>query len=179
MALRRRMHDDHNWPDDLGPAPDGADGYWNQTYSINGQTVTAGTLDNILRGDRPIYDKEVICAPTDICCPAYCCSVVSTVHELGKPFDHSRMKAQTAYVNGSFEVLSKAELAASGRFSALLYHDFQSPISGGWTVVLYFSKTIVDLHSFNAKILGAEDAGKVYYLGPMYVLLSDMTKTGL
>lgn len=39
--------------DDLGPPPDPGDGWWNTTYEINGQQITLGEVDTMLRGARP------------------------------------------------------------------------------------------------------------------------------
>lgn len=64
--------------------------------------VTLGELSSVLNQSRPHYywDRaNVACAaPTtaQACCPAYCCNVESTAHELQHPIDMSFRKTQTA-----------------------------------------------------------------------------------
>jgi hypothetical protein len=52
--------------------------------------VPLSQINRILNQSRPNYDDEkVVCAnkPGRECCPAYCCSLESTVHELSQPMD--------------------------------------------------------------------------------------------
>ena len=85
-------------PDPItSPPPEDSD-FWNQHYDINGQSVTLGQINNVLNQSRPNYfwGGEIACGTaSDVCCPAYCCNVVSTVHDLQKPMDMSFREKQT------------------------------------------------------------------------------------
>jgi hypothetical protein len=154
--------------DHLGPAPDPGDGWWNTTYEINGQLITLGEVDTMLRGARPTYDELVVCAPEGVCCPAYCCSIISTVHELQKPMDMSFKETQTATISdGLYRILSSNDLATTGQFAALIYREFDQILHGPWTLQIDFSKPVVDLHSYNAAMLGSTNGGRTYFLGPV------------
>ena len=37
----------------------------------------------------------------------------------------------------------------------------------GWTLQINFSKPVLDLHSYNARILTITDGAQTYYLGPL------------
>lgn len=86
FSIRSRTHYRQG---DLGPFPEPDSSYWNQTYNIGGQNVTLGEINAILNQSRPSYGGALVCASTEqlTCCPAYCCELTSTIHELAKPMD--------------------------------------------------------------------------------------------
>lgn len=113
--------------------------------------MTLGELSDVLNQSRPHYywDRSTVAcaAPTSSvpCCPAYCCNVESTAHELQHPIDMSFRKTQTASLNGTFQVLSwgtgdesagdrhgaAAENGRGGIFVGVMYRTFDKPIQGG------------------------------------------------
>lgn len=147
-----------------------ADGGWDGVYEVNGQQVSLGQIQNILQQNKPTYGGDIVCANEDgSCCPAYCCNVKNTLHDLQqKPMDQSFRTNETSSLNGTFQVLSKQELFTHGTFAAVLYKDFPDPIFGGWTLELNFNKAVFDLHSFNAKVVGMADGAKTYFLRPVF-----------
>jgi hypothetical protein len=151
-------------------APATLDGGWDGTYEVNGQQISLGQIQNILQQNQPTYGGDIVCANEEgSCCPAYCCNVKNTLHDLEqKPMDQSFRKNETSSLNGTFQVLSKQELFTHGTFAATLYKDFPTPIFGGWTLELNFNKAVFDLHSFNAKVVGMADSGKTYFLRPVF-----------
>lgn len=53
----------------------------------------------MIEQNKPKYGGEVVCAMEDgICCPAYCCDIMSTVHGLQKPMN---MSFRTSQVGGA------------------------------------------------------------------------------
>lgn len=81
--------------------------------------------------------------------------------------DMSFKDKQTATLTGNFRVLNPDDCAATGRFAALLYRQFEHILYGPWTIQLDFSKPVVDLHSYNAQLLGSTNGGRTYFLGPV------------
>lgn len=157
----------------MGPVPAEPD-FWGQTYDIDGREVTLGQIASVLNQSRPNYfwGGEVVCSTsTDYCCPAYCCNVLNTVHELQKPMDMSFRERQTASLNGTFQVISWQDgggKRGGGFFFGRLFKDFEHPIYGGWTLEVHFNKPVFELQSFNARIVGSGDGAKTYFLQPMY-----------
>ncbi|TFJ85003.1 hypothetical protein NSK_003427 [Nannochloropsis salina CCMP1776] len=169
-------------PQTVGPGSD----FWNQTYDIDGRPVTLSQISSALNQSRPHYfwGGDLVCYDANMaCCPAYCCNVMSTVHDLQKPMDMSFRDYQTASLNGTFQVLSWGESPlpegqgggqggrddkGSGAFVGILFKTFEFPIYGGWTLEIHFNKPVFDLRSFNARIVGTGDGAKTYFMQPEY-----------
>ncbi|EWM25993.1 hypothetical protein Naga_100531g2, partial [Nannochloropsis gaditana] len=169
-------------PETVGPGSD----FWNQTYDIDGRPVTLSQISSALNQSRPHYfwGGDLVCYDANMaCCPAYCCNVMSTVHDLQKPMDMSFRDYQTASLNGTFQVLSWGESPlpegqgggqggrddkGSGAFVGILFKTFEFPIYGGWTLEIHFNKPVFDLRSFNARIVGTGDGAKTYFMQPEY-----------
>ncbi len=163
-------HHTHSLDGDDMPAPPNAPGVWDQVYEINGQQVSLNQVQAILNQNLPKYGGDVVCANEDgSCCPAYCCSVKNTIHDLQvNAMNESFRLKETSALYGEFQVLSKQELFTQGTFAAVLFKDFAFPIFGGWTLELNFNKPVFDLHSFNAKVVGTANGAKSFFLRPMF-----------
>ena len=91
-------------------------------------------IAHVLNQSRPEYfwGGDVACTVVDgICCPPYCCSIMSTVHDLtNKPMNMAFKKTQKAYINGSFDVV-KWKADGSGEYTAVINKYLEKAIYGG------------------------------------------------